>query len=127
MEKHISVLGILYIVIGTFRLLVAGTIFVILAGGALLSGEPRAAAIVGLIATTIASFLAILAIPDIIGGIFLLRKQPWSRIFVLVLGFLNLLDIPFGTALGIYTIWVLMKDETIKMFSPNKVAMAASR
>jgi len=126
MEKHISMLGILYIVIGSFRLLVAGTILIILAGGALLSGDPRAAAIVGLIATIIASFLAILAIPNIIGGIFLLKKRPWARIFVLVLGFLNLLDIPFGTALGAYTIWVLVKDETIRMFTPNNVVATAS-
>ena len=35
------------------------------------------------------------------GGIYLLKYRPWARILLLVLGFLNLIEIPFGTALGI--------------------------
>jgi hypothetical protein len=38
----------------------------------------------------------------------LYEKQPWARILGIVLGFLVLLRIPFGTALGIYTLWVLL-------------------
>ena len=53
-----------------------------------------------------------------IGGIYLLKHRPWARILVLVLGFINLIEIPIGTALGIYTLWVLFKDETIKLFTP---------
>ncbi len=39
-------------------------------------------------------------------------RKPWARMFGLVLGFLVLLRIPFGTALGIYTIWVLMPESS---------------
>jgi hypothetical protein len=38
----------------------------------------------------------------------LYEKQHWARILGIVLGFLVLLRIPFGTALGIYTLWVLL-------------------
>ncbi|HUL16893.1 MAG TPA: zinc ribbon domain-containing protein [Terriglobales bacterium] len=38
----------------------------------------------------------------------LYEKQPWARILGIVLGFLVLIRIPFGTALGIYTLWVLL-------------------
>ncbi|HUI74007.1 MAG TPA: zinc ribbon domain-containing protein [Candidatus Acidoferrum sp.] len=38
----------------------------------------------------------------------LYEKRPWARILGIVLGFLVLLRIPFGTALGIYTLWVLL-------------------
>jgi hypothetical protein len=34
-----------------------------------------------------------------------------------VLGIINLVNIPFGTALGIYTIWVLTNKETEALFS----------
>jgi zinc ribbon protein len=42
----------------------------------------------------------------------LYERQQWARIFGLVIGFLALLRIPFGTALGIYTIWVLLPEES---------------
>ena len=40
-------------------------------------------------------------------GIGLLRRDRWARPLALVVGVLMLLKIPFGTALGIYTLWVL--------------------
>lgn len=40
----------------------------------------------------------------------LYERQQWARILGLVIGFLALLRIPFGTALGIYTIWVLLPE-----------------
>jgi hypothetical protein len=47
-------------------------------------------------------------IAGIIAGIGLLDRRSWARILVIVLGFLSLIHIPFGTAIGIYTLWVLM-------------------
>ena len=38
-------------------------------------------------------------------------RQRWPRIPALILAGLNLLSIPFGTALGIYTFWVLLPSE----------------
>ena len=39
----------------------------------------------------------------------------------------NLISIPFGTALGIYAIWALMKDETIRLFRPEAQAQAGAQ
>jgi hypothetical protein len=61
----------------------------------------------------------LLSAPGLIGGIYLLKHRPWARILVLVLGFINLIEIPIGTALGIYTIWVLLKNETVQLFTPT--------
>lgn len=47
---------------------------------------------------------------SIIAGIGLLTRQAWARILALVMGCISLLNIPFGTALGIYTIWVLLGE-----------------
>lgn len=120
MEKHISVLGILYIVFNALGLFIAMIVFWALIGPGLISGDPEAFAILSIIALVICSVLILVSIPGIIGGIALLKWKSWSRILVLILGFLNLIDIPFGTALGIYTIWVLMKDETIALFEAKK-------
>jgi len=42
----------------------------------------------------------------------LLQRQEWARIVTLVVGFIALLNLPFGTALGIYTIWVLLPTQS---------------
>jgi hypothetical protein len=125
MEKHVHVLGILYIVFNALGLLLALILFWALIGPGIISGDAEAFAILTIIALVLWSILVIMSIPGIIGGIALLKRQSWARILVLILGFLNLLDIPFGTALGIYTIWVLMKDETIALFEAKKAPAPA--
>ena len=119
METHVSIVGVLYIVFGALGLLIALGVFVILAGGGILSGDETAMAVTTGIGFIVAIIIALLAIPEIIGGVFLLKRKEWARIFVLILSFLNLLSIPFGTILGGYAIWVLMKDETIRLFQPS--------
>src|SRR5208337_1363036 len=42
----------------------------------------------------------------------LLQRQGWARIFALVVGFVALLNVPIGTALGIYTLWVLLPRQS---------------
>ena len=82
-----------------------------MAGGIVISqGEHQAAGILGIIAVALGSFLAVLAVPGIIGGWALFSGRSWGRPLVLVLGFLDLINIPFGTALGIYTIWALLHE-----------------
>jgi len=43
-----------------------------------------------------------------IAGWGLLRREDWARTLALVVGFIALLNVPIGTALGIYTLWVLL-------------------
>lgn len=40
-------------------------------------------------------------------GYALLTRQPWGRVFAIIFGILALIHLPLGTALGIYTLWVL--------------------
>jgi len=56
-------------------------------------------------------FLAIAGIGIAIGA-GLLMRQPWARMLTIVFGAISLIDIPFGTALGIYTLWVLLPAES---------------
>ena len=62
--------------------------------------------------TLIASFLLFKAILAFVAGWGLLEVQPWARMYTLVLGFLALLLPPVGTALGVYTLWVLLPEQS---------------
>lgn len=46
----------------------------------------------------------------------LLDRQPWARMLAIFLGCFSLLDMPFGTALGIYTLWVLLPAQSEEEF-----------
>lgn len=49
---------------------------------------------------------------QILTGIVLLMRVRWGRILAIVVSFLTLIKIPIGTALGIYTLWVLLPGES---------------
>ena len=40
-------------------------------------------------------------------GYSLLERKSWGRTLAMILAILQLIKIPFGTAIGIYTLWVL--------------------
>jgi hypothetical protein len=53
------------------------------------------------VATVFTAALALIA------GYGLLQRKPWGRVVAIVAAVLALIKFPFGTALGIYTLWVL--------------------
>jgi hypothetical protein len=132
MEKHLRVLSVLFIVYGSLHLLasMAGWVFMRWSGLAhtFNSGEMygRYAFLSGIVAILL-FFVFLVSIGCIIGGIGLLNRRRWARVLVLVLSFLALIHFPLGTALGIYGIWVLMKDETDAYFAQTPTPVAQQR
>ncbi len=116
MQKHITLLGWLYIVLSSCGLVAALIVLVTVAGGGLISGDRTAIAVTALVGSTVAGLLVLLSAPGILAGIGLLKYQQWGRVLALVLGILNLLNFPVGTALGVYTLWVLLDDEMGQLF-----------
>ncbi len=114
--EHIRILGFLYIAFSVIGVVIAIILFAAITGGGLISGDESVIAITTIVGVAIAAVLILLSAPGIVGGIGLVKKQAWARILVLVLGFINLLNIPFGTALGIYTIWVLTNKDSEAVF-----------
>ncbi len=119
MEKHVTFVGALRIGLGLLGILAAMIVVVAVVGGGLISGDREAIRITAIVGPVVAFFLVLLSVPGIIGGIGLLKWKPWARFLVLILAVLDLFNIPIGTALGIYTIWVLMRDETVQLFAPQ--------
>jgi hypothetical protein len=122
MAQHVKILGILHIVFGAMG--VFGAIVVLLVFGgisAIVGMSDRSsdvpAPILGIIGGFVFILVLALSLPGLIIGIGLLQFKPWARIGGIILSALDLLSIPpFGTALGIYGLWVLLNRETEQMF-----------
>jgi hypothetical protein len=55
-------------------------------------------------------FLALFGVIHLLLAWGLYERQPWARVLAIVVACLALIRIPFGTALGIYTLWVLAPE-----------------
>jgi hypothetical protein len=117
MDTHVKVLGWLYIISGILSLLIAAIVILAVFGGGLISGDRTAIAITGIVAAVVGGLILIISAPGVVAGVGLLGYHPWARILSLVLGVLNLPGFPFGTLLGIYTLWVLLDSETSLLFN----------
>lgn len=61
-------------------------------------------------------FLALFGVLHLVLAWGLFERQPWARTLGVVIGFLALLRFPLGTALGIYTLWVLLPEESSREY-----------
>jgi hypothetical protein len=122
MKKHIELLGILHIVYSIFGILIGLGFLVFFPSIGLISGEPIAIGVLTLIGTLLGGFFLVFSVPGFIAGIGLLKIRPWARILAIVIACFDMLNIPIGTALGIYTFWVLINDESVKLFEPGQTS-----
>lgn len=119
-DVHINVLGWLFIIGNGLLLVLAVISLFFLSGIGLLSGDETAFPILTLIGSVGAAFFTILAVPGLLAGYGLLKRAKWARVLALVLGFFNLFNFPIGTAIGIYTFWVLLQTDIDNYFAPLK-------
>ncbi len=124
MRTHLQILAILNIAWGILGL-IAALVIILIFGGAMgiigMAAREESAAgiaipIVGLIGGIIFFVIFVTSVPSFVIGIGLLRGAPWSRIAGIILSAIHLINIPFGTALGIYGLWVLLSTETLPLF-----------
>lgn len=113
LQRHLRVVAILWIALGALFaipgagfLLFGSSLHVILHRQNFLPG------IWPLLISLAAGTLVIFAAGGICIGIGLMQHRPWARIAAIILGVLSLFHPPLGTALGIYTLWVLLADES---------------
>jgi hypothetical protein len=124
-ERHVTILAILSRLWGALALLL-GISLLLLAGGAFaLVYAPHPGA-VGLAAGLTAgmftfggAFALLWGGASLWSGVLLKRRQPLGRALGLALGVVNLLVLPFGTALGIYGLWVLLTNDGRRLFEAH--------
>jgi len=125
MDKHLTVLGILYIALNALGLIGAGLVLLAVGGGSLLADDFTAMSIGLMVALFVSGFLIVTSVPGIIAGIGLLKRASWARTVGLIVAALSLINFPFGTILGAYAIWVLVQDESVRLLgqrTPGAVA-----
>lgn len=127
MAGHVKILAILHLVFGALGLLAGLLIFAIFGGIAGLVGASGAdgsfvaVPILGAIGIGVAVFATVLSLPGILAGFGLLQFRPWARILTIVLSALELLNFPFGTALGAYGLWVMLNNDTERLFGISRL------
>lgn len=117
MKQHVSLVGALHIGFGILGLLGALAIYLSFSFiFGYIHEEPMVEHFLIVIGNSLAFMVMFFSCLGIIGGIGLFSYKPWARILVMIVSAINCLNIPVGTAKGVYSIWVLMQPETIDMF-----------
>jgi len=110
-RQHLQPLGIMWCIFGAYRLmtmLFAASFLHAMVSDGMFGGMPHFVSHMMRAMVPMILFMTIvMASAAILTGYALLTRKPWARILAIVLGILALIKLPFGTALGIYTLWVL--------------------
>jgi hypothetical protein len=112
LERHLRTLGTLWMAIGGLFLIPA-VLIVVFGHGArfVLHDQEPWPDLFQVLVYVAGGTLTILAAGGLCVGLGLMQRRPWARIAAIILGALALFHPPFGTALGVYTLWVLLADE----------------
>lgn len=117
MKKHVAVVGAIQIGFSILGLILAVVIFFIMNFARTQVGDDETGRMVlGFLSASLPILFGFLSTLGLVGGIGLLAYKSWARYLVMVVAAIGCLNIPIGTLKGVYTLWVLLQDETIKLF-----------
>jgi len=121
MKKHVAVVGAIQIGFGFIGLVGALAVFFGLnfAKG-VVGNEEIPSMVLGFLMVSLPLLIGFLATLGLVGGIGLLSFQSWARYIVMIVSAIGCLNIPIGTLAGVYSLWVLLQEETIQLFNPRK-------
>lgn len=116
MQSHVTVVAVLHIGLGILGLIGGVVIFLAIGWASTFVMEPDIEYLLPALAVVIGGGIALFSAIDIAGGIGLLSYRPWARIVVLIMSVIDLINIPIGTAIGIYSIVILVHSDTEPLF-----------
>jgi hypothetical protein len=127
-QGHVHLLGIMWLAISAFNA-VGGVVLYILANTLFAHvhqlGAPEAAtSFLRPLLSVVAILVLVKAAAGFIAGWGLLQRESWARVVALVLAFISLFNIPFGTAIGVYTMWVLLPGQSQQEYDALVAARA---
>ena len=124
MKRHVDFLSTLYLTWGAIFTLVAlagfalagGAAAIATAGGPVRMASELAARLTAISIGVVAAIALIWGALHLWIGRSLQQHHPSARLMAIGLAVGNLVLLPFGTALGAYACWVLLKDEGRRLF-----------
>ncbi|HEX2921234.1 MAG TPA: hypothetical protein VHO50_08730 [Bacteroidales bacterium] len=121
MKKHVTVVAAIQVVFALLGLVGALAIFFALSFARTQVGDVEVAGpLLKVLSISLPLLVGFLSTLGLVGGIGLFAYKAWARYIVIVVSALGLLNIPIGTLKGVYFLWVLLQDETIKLFQENR-------
>lgn len=121
MKKHVTLVAALQIGFSALGLIAALVLFFIFSfARGQVGDDATARKVLGILEFILPFVIGIVSLIGLAGGIGLFTYKPWARLVVIVVAALGCLNIPFGTAKGIYALWVLLQNDTVKLFSPEQ-------
>jgi hypothetical protein len=117
MKKHVTVVAAIQIGFAILGLIVALALFFVMDfAKSQVGGDNTAEMVLGFLSVSLPILFGFLSTLGLVGGIGLLAYKPWARYVVIVVNALGCLNIPIGTLKGVYSLWVLLQDDTVKLF-----------
>lgn len=114
-DKHTTSVGALFNGTSARGVLIYLGSLVAVIVGVQLSGDQTARAITIAIGLAIAVPLLVVETRMVVGGIGLLKRRRWAPILLLPICYMHLFLFPIGTVGGMYSMWMLMKDDTVRL------------
>ena len=117
MKKHVTVVAAIHIgfgILGLIAAVVTFFVFSFLIG--VVGNDDVPVMLFSILRICVPILIGFNSTLGLVGGIGLLTFQPWARYVVIVAAALGCLNIPIGTLKGVYSLWVLLQDETVKLF-----------
>ena len=125
MHQHVTILGWLYIVANAIVLLIGlcGLLFFVSIGAIGAANDDLVAfGVLSTIGMVALLFFGVLALPGILAGYGLLKRKQWGQILALIVGILGVFNVPIGTLIGIYTLFVLLQNAAEPYFASQEPA-----
>ena len=123
MISHLDFLGILFIIWGVLTTLVGLSTLALGVGAVAIitsasrdGGSQFAAGLTAAAFATLALIAIVWGLAHVAVGVPLRKRRPSARLAALTLGAVDLLLLPYGTALGCYALWVLLNEDGKKLF-----------
>ena len=121
MKKHVTVVGAIQIGFGFLGLIGAiAAFFVLRFAKGVVGNDEIPSMVLGFISVSVPLLIGFISTLGLVGGIGLLSFQGWARYLVMIVSAIGCLNIPIGTLAGVYSLWVLLQDEAIRLFDPAR-------
>ncbi|MBP5474622.1 MAG: hypothetical protein J6X92_07700, partial [Bacteroidales bacterium] len=108
--------GILQIVFGSLIIVAAIVLFILLT---LFNSQVENVVIYNIFKCVCSGLLLFFGVIKLIGGIGVLKYRQWGRYMVIAISALDCLNVPFGTLFGVYSMWVLLQEQTLQLYPPK--------